>query len=44
MQVRGGHLNACRISATCEIAITKIEGTVERRFRDDIGLNLYKFI
>ena len=44
MQVRGGHLNACRISATCEITITKIEGTVERRFSDDIGLNLYEFI
>ena len=44
MQVCGGHLNACCISATCEITITKIEGTVERRFSDDIGLNLYEFI
>ena len=44
MQVCGGHLNACRISATCEITITKIEGTIERRFSDDIGLNLYEFI
>ena len=44
MQVMGGHLNACRISATCEITITKIEGTVEREFSDEIGLNLYKFV
>lgn len=44
MQVLGGHLNACRVSATCEITLTKIEGTVERRFSDDVGLNLYEFV
>ena len=44
MQVHGGHLNACYVSATCEIAVTKIEGTVERKFSEEIGLNLYEFI
>ena len=44
MQVMGGHLNECHISATCEITIEKIEGTIERKFSNEIGLNLYKFI
>ena len=44
MQVRGGHLNVCEISATCEITIIKINGMVEREFSEEIGLNLYAFI
>lgn len=44
MSVKGGHLNECYISATAEITITVIDGTVEREFEPEIGLNLYKFI
>lgn len=43
MQVFGGHLNECHISATCEVVITKIEGNVDRLEDPVIGLNLYKF-
>lgn len=39
----GGHLNRARVSATCELVITVINGTVDR-FRDEkIGLNLFDF-
>ena len=45
MNVRGGHLNECRISATCELFVRKINGAVERRFDDEVtGLNLYRFL
>ena len=44
MNVRGGHLNECRISATAEIAIRTIKGKVERFYdKDGVGLNLYSF-
>ena len=43
MQVFGGHLNECRISATCEIIITKIDGIINRNFDESIGLNLFDF-
>ena len=39
----GGHLNEAYVSATCEITITKIDGTVNRRFDEEIVLNLYEF-
>jgi predicted DNA-binding protein with PD1-like motif len=42
MQVYGGHLNECYISATCELHIIKIDGEVDRYFDESIGLNLYK--
>ena len=42
-EVFGGHLNRANISATCEMVITVIDGTVERRFREAIGLNLFYF-
>jgi len=41
--VRGGHLNFAKVSATAELYIHKIKGKVEREFSDKIGLNLYKF-
>jgi predicted DNA-binding protein with PD1-like motif len=39
----GGHLNSAVISGTGEIIIETIEGSVERQFSEEIGLNLYKF-
>ena len=45
MSVVGGHLNECRISATCEMIIRKINGRVERKLDEDVtGLNLYEFL
>ena len=45
MSVIGGHLNECRISATCEMFVRKLEGTVERRLdTESTGLNLFKFV
>ena len=42
-KVFGGHLNEAKISATCEMVITLIEGEVEREYSEEIGLNLFKF-
>lgn len=44
MRLLGGHLNECRISATCELFVRAISGQVNRRFdADGVGLNLYDF-
>ena len=42
-EVFGGHLNKAIVSATCEMIITIIDGIVDRKFDEDIGLNLFKF-
>jgi len=42
-QVYGGHMVRCIISATCEIIITAIEGNIDRKFNETIGLNLWEF-
>lgn len=42
-QVFGGHLNRAVVSATCEMVITLIDGTVDRYFDEEIGLNLFQF-
>lgn len=42
--VFGGHLNRAVISATCEMVITVIDGTVERELSADVGLNTFKFL
>ena len=42
-EVFGGHLNRARISPTCEMVITVADGTVERKFNEDVGLNLFDF-
>ena len=43
MEVFWGHLNQCKVSATCEIIIDKIDGEIQREFNEEIWLNLYKF-
>ncbi len=42
-EVFGGHLNKAIVSATCEMVIDVIDGTVDRYFDEEIGLNLFKF-
>ena len=42
-QVFGGHLNRAVVSAVCEMVITVIDGVVDRRFSEEIGLNLFRF-
>lgn len=38
--VVGGHLNRCIISATCEMFINIIDGTIDRRVDQETGLNI----
>ena len=38
-----GHLNKAIVSATCEMVINIIDGTVDRYADEEIGLNLFKF-
>lgn len=42
-EVFGGHLNKAVISATGEIVIQVVNGSVGRKFSDEIGLNLFSF-
>ena len=39
-----GHLTSAYVSATVEVIIDAIGGEVDRKFSDEIGLNLLKFI
>ena len=41
--VVGGHLNRCIISATCEMFIDIIDGSVDRIKDEETGLNIFKF-
>ena len=43
-EVFGGHLNRAMISATCELVIHVIDGRVERRHDEEVGLNLFEFL
>lgn len=44
MQMIGGHLNECRIAATCEMAVRVVRGQVGRALDEAVtGLNLYRF-
>ena len=42
-KVIGGHLVKAVVSATSEIIIDAQEGTIGRKFSEDIGLNLFEF-
>ena len=44
MQVYGGHLNECRISATCEMVVRRLDGEVGRLQDPVTGLNLFRFL
>jgi predicted DNA-binding protein with PD1-like motif len=39
----GGHLNSAIVSATFEAVIEKFDGKLERKFSEEIGLNLFEF-
>ncbi|WP_105615942.1 PPC domain-containing DNA-binding protein [Vallitalea okinawensis] len=39
----GGHLNELVISGTCEMFIQVIDGQLDRRFDEEVGLNVFKF-
>ena len=41
--VVGGHLNRAVVSATCEMVVTCLPGTVDRDFSEEVGLNLFRF-
>ena len=44
MQIFGGHLNECHISATCELIVTPGEEGIGRKLdEEETGLNLYEF-
>lgn len=43
-KVFGGHLTSATVSATCEMVIRVLDGTVERVFDENTGLNLFKFL
>lgn len=41
--VFGGHLSKAYISATAEIHIQIIDGIIDRKYNEEIGLNLFDF-
>lgn len=41
--VYGGHLTRAVISATCELVIRVIDGSVDRKHLPDIGINVFDF-
>lgn len=43
MNIHGGHLTECRISATSELMVTVLDGTVGRKQDSVTGLNIYDF-
>lgn len=42
-EVFGGHLNRAIVSATCEMIIDVIDGTVDRIHDEETGLNIFNF-
>ena len=43
-RVFGGHLNSATVSATCEMVVRVVDGVVERRRDEEVGLNLFRFV
>ena len=43
-KVFGGHLTRAVVSATCEMIVEVSEGVVERKFNEEVGLNLFEFV
>lgn len=43
-RVYGGHLSRAVVSATCEMVVDVMDGTVERQFSPEVGLNLFRFL
>lgn len=43
-KVFGGHLVSVTISATCEMIVEPSDGIIERKFNDEVGLNLFEFV
>ena len=41
--VFGGHLNRAKVSVTCEMVVTIIDGAVDRKRDESIGINLFDF-
>ena len=42
-EVFGGHLIRAIVSATCEMIIDVIDGTVDRIYDEETGLNIFNF-
>ena len=42
-EVYGGHLNMAIVSATCEAIINIVSGSVDRRYDEETGLNIFDF-
>ena len=42
-ETKGGHLTEARVSATAEIVISAFDGEADRKFSEEIGLNLFAF-
>lgn len=43
-KVFGGHLNSATVSASCEMVIRVLDGIVERKLEETVGLNLFRFL
>ncbi len=43
LAAHGGHATELRVSATCEMVVRVIDGSVGREYDGGIGLNIFKF-
>ena len=41
--IHGGHVLEMRVGATCEMFVTVLDGEVERRRDEELGINLWSF-
>ena len=42
MKTKGGHVNKAVVSGACEIILWRLEGTIDRAFDENTGLNLMR--